>query len=398
MSSPYVVTLKPRRALPFFSRHPWVYAGAIASISGSPDVGAEVVVQSHSGQFIARGLYNPRSKIRVRLYTWEADTPLDEAFWRTKLESALALRRSLFTETPAAKACRLVFSESDGLSGLTVDRFDNWLVIQWTSAALAAKQETILPILGELLAPQGIWQRTERGIGELEGLKIEDTLIAGEQPPRPVFIQENGLQFGVDLVEGQKTGFYFDQRENRKLLERYGQGRLLDLCSYTGSFSITGLQLGGYRSATAVDSSGPALEFARRNAELNGVDSKIQFVEADAFEYLEQLVESETRFDTVVLDPPKMARTRGGLERAVKGYLRLNRTSMQVLAPDGILITCSCSGHLSREDFEQVMAKASLDAGRTVQILEQRGAAPDHPVSASCLETNYLKCFVCRVS
>ncbi len=392
-----VVTLKPRKALPFFSRHPWVFAGGIGSVSGSPEVGAEVVLKSHEGQFIARGLYNSNSKIRVRLYSWDKEQACDHSLWQQRIDAAIDLRKSLFEGTPALKACRLVFSEADGLSGLVVDCINDWIVTQWTSAALVTHQEAINQILNDRLAPKGIWQRTEKGMNELEGLTIQDGLLSGEEPPRPLFVEENGLKFGVDLQEGQKTGFYFDQRENRAQAARFARGKVLDLCCYSGSFSLNMARQERCESVIGVDSSESALDLARYNAELNRLIHKTSFINSDAAPYLENAVEEGQRFDTIVLDPPKMTRTQGGLNRAIKGYVKLNRLAMQALNPNGILITCSCSGHISRETFEQILLSASLDAKRTVQILEQRGQAADHPVSAACLETNYLKCFICRV-
>ncbi|WP_417850027.1 class I SAM-dependent rRNA methyltransferase [Thalassoglobus sp.] len=394
-----VVTLKPKKALPFFSRHPWMYANAIKTITNSPDVGAEVVVLSNDGKFIGRGLYNPQSKIRVRLYSWEEEQLLERPFWERRIKAAIDLRRKLFGDGPAWKACRLIFSESDGLSGLTVDRVDDWLVVQWTSAALIKHQAEILEILQAELSPKGIWLRTEKGIKELEGLDVSDGLLSGERPPRPLFIEENGLQFGVDLVEGQKTGFYFDQRENRKAFAGYADGaNVLDVCCYTGSFALNAAKQPGCQHVHAIDSSASALELAKGNAELNELSAKITFQHADAFDALEELVAEKKRFDLIILDPPKMARTRGGLSRAIKGYVRMNRMAMELMNPNGILMTCSCSGHVTHEDFEQVVARAALDANKTVQILEERGQAPDHPVISSCLETSYLKTFICRVS
>jgi len=393
-----VVILKPRRALPFFSQHPWVFAGAIGSVSGRPDVGTEVLVRSHEGKFIARGLFNPHSNIRVRLYRWEEDSHLDEDFWKARVRSAVQFRQKLFAGTPTEAACRLIFSEADGLSGLIVDRINDWLVVQWTSAALHLQQQAILEELQSRLAPKGIWLRTEKGIKVQEGLEIEDGLLAGESPPATLEIEENGLKLAVDLQAGQKTGFYYDQRENRRLLGTYGRGgRVLDLFCYSGAFALSAVKLGQANEVVAVDSSNAALELARRNAELNGMSDQLAFHCEDGFEFLDAQVEACEKYDVVVLDPPKLARSRSGLERAAKAYVRLNQLAMKVLNPDGILITCSCSGHVQREDFQQIIARASLEAGRRVQILEERGQAADHPVSTSCLETSYLKCTVCRV-
>lgn len=393
-----VVILKPRRALPFFSQHPWVFAGAIGSVSGRPDVGAEVIVRSHEGRFVARGLFNPNSNIRVRLYSWEEQQSLDDDFWQARVSSAVRFRQKLFAGSSIINACRMIFSESDGLSGLTVDRINDWLVVQWTSAALALRQPAILAELQSLLAPRGIWLRTEKGIKAQEGLEVEDGLLTGEVPPTSLEIEENDLRLSVDLQAGQKTGFYYDQRENRRLMGSYVRGgRVLDMFCYSGAFAVGAAKLGAATEVVAVDSSNSALALAARNAELNGVADRISFQCEDAFDFLESQVAVGEKYDVVVLDPPKLARSRSGLERAAKAYVRLNQLGMLVLKPDGILITCSCSGHVQRDDFQQIIARASLEAGRRVQILEERGQAPDHPVSVSCLETSYLKCTVCRV-
>jgi 23S rRNA (cytosine1962-C5)-methyltransferase len=392
-----VVTLKPRHALPFFSQHPWVFPGAIQSVSGLPEVGTAVQVRSHEGKFIAHGLFNPGSKIRVRLYSWEEDRPLNEDFWRERLTRAIRFREQLFAGTTDGNGCRLVFSEADGLSGLTIDRMNDWLVLQWTSAALQQREQVIVETLQALLNPRGIVLRTERGMKELESLDVNDGLLCGELPPRSLQIEENGLKFLADLQAGQKTGYYFDQRQNRRLLQRYGSGRLLDLCCYTGAFALVGAASGRFSEVIGVDSSQPAIELARKNAELNGLAQSTQFHAGDMGEFLQSQIDQQQLADTIVLDPPKLARTRSGLERAARAYVRLNRLAMQALKPDGILMTCSCSGHVSRTDFEQILLRAALEAGRQVQILEECGQAADHPVSISCLETGYLKCFVCRV-
>ncbi len=392
------VILQKRRALPFFSHHPWVFAGAIQRVEGDPQPGAEVQVRSFEGKFIGRGLYNPNSQIRVRLYGWDEVRPLDDAFWTERIEQAIALREQLWGETPASRACRLIFSEGDHLSGLIVDRYSDWLLVQWTSLALAARQDLILDVLERRLQPRGIWLRTERGIGEAEGLEATDGLIRGVPPERPVMIEEHGLQLAVDVVEGQKTGYYFDQRDNRVAAARYVAGRrVLDAFCYSGGFGLAAARLGGAASVVCVDSSAAALESARTNVELNALGPRFEFVRSDVAPYLEAAIASGERFGAIVLDPPKMARTRPGLERAVKGYVRLNRQAMQVLEPGGILVTSSCSGLVDRELFLDLLAQAALDAGRSLQLLEVRGQAADHPVSAHCRESAYLKCVIARV-
>ena len=250
----------------------------------------------------------------------------------------------------------------------------------------------------EKLQPAGIWLRTEKGIRESEGLVLTDGLVQGRGPPRPLFIEEHGIRYGVDVVEGQKTGFYLDQRENRSAVARYvGGHRVLDLFCYTGGFGLAAVKLGGARSVLGVDVSTPALSMARSNVEINGVAHCFHFEHAAAFDALEQLRAAGELFDTVILDPPKMTRHRAGLKKALRGYYSLNRLVVDLLRPSGLLVTCSCSGLISRDDFEQMLASVSLRANRRIQILETRSQATDHPTSVDCLETNYLKCYICRV-
>ncbi len=391
------IWLKPRKVRPFFGRHPWVLDTAIARIDGQAADGDVVDLISDKGRFVARGLYNSRSRIRVRLYTWQASEPLDDTFWRKRLEAAFALRRDLgFTDLRGG--ARLVFSEADGLSGLIVDRYGEYLAVQTTALAMAQRLDHLTPILVELARPRGIMLRGERGLAQIEGLHQQDGLHWGQKPDGPIFIEEHGLRYGVDLGEGQKTGFYLDQRENRRAAASYCRGRrVLDLFCYSGGFGLCALSFGGAREVLAVDGSQKALALARANAELNGV-TNIRFETGDGFETLDSLRQAGERFGAVVLDPPKFARSRAALDDALMAYHRLNRTAAEILEPGGILVTCSCSGHVTREDFLHMLAGVAQRSGRDIQVLEQRGAAPDHPVSASCLEGEYLKCFICRVS
>jgi 23S rRNA (cytosine1962-C5)-methyltransferase len=385
--------------MPFFNRHPWVFGGAIDRIEGSPQPGDEVVVHSSDGEFIARGLFNPHSQIRVRLYSWNENVPLDREFWSRQLDRAIEMRRSLFPDAGPETAYRAVYSESDGISGLIVDRYGDYLLTQFTSLALAARRDMLVELLQAKLQPAGIWLRTEKGIREGEGLELIDGLIAGREPPRPMFIEEQGIRFGVDVVEGQKTGFYLDQRENRMAAARYLRGcRVLDLFCHSGAFGLFALKHGGASEVLGIDVSEPALSLARANADLNDVASQIRFEHEKAFEALERLSSEGEQFDAVILDPPKMTRHRSGFEKALRGYFSLNRLALDVLKPGGLLVTCSCSGLVGRHDFEDMLATVSLRANRPIQILEARGQAPDHPVSVHCLETNYLKCYICRVT
>jgi 23S rRNA (cytosine1962-C5)-methyltransferase len=393
------VRLKPRRALPFFGHHPWVFAGAIERIEGEPAPGSEVALYASDGQFIAAGLYNPASQIRVRLYSWTEGQSLDAELWSARLDAAIELRQSIYGPFHAENACRLVFSEADGLSGLVVDRYGDWLSVQFTALGLWQRRELIFDVLETRLKPRGIWLRTEKGMRESEQLEMSDGLARGQEPQRPLFIAENDLRFGVDVVQGHKTGFYLDQRENRRAAARYMAGhRVLDLFCYTGAFGIAALKQGGARAVHAIDSSETALALARANAELNQVSADIRFEKADTFEALGRLAAAGELFDTVILDPPKMTRHRAGIDKALRGYHSLNELAVGVLKPGGILVTCSCSGLVGRDDFVAMLAAVSQRTGGPIQILESRGQAPDHPVSVHCLESGYLKCYICRVA
>lgn len=392
------VILKPKRALPFFSRHPWVFSGAIKRIEGSPDPGSVVSLHASDGEFIARGLFNPHSNIKVRLYAWDEGAELDADFWSRRLDAALALRRRLFPEADSETAYRAVFSESDGLSGLTVDRYGDFLLVQFTSLALWKRKELFTELLQEKCRPEGIWLRTEKGIRESENLEQADGLIAGKEPPRPLTIREHGVEYGVDVVTGQKTGTFLDQRDNRAAAARYmADHRVLDLFCYTGGFGIAALKLGGARSVLAADVSEPALEQAQTNARRNGVAEAIEFEKSKAYDQLEKLADLGQMFDSVILDPPKMTRHRAGVTKALRGYHSLNRLAVDRLRPGGILVTCSCSGLVSHGEFTKMLADVSVRSDRAIQFLEQRGQAADHPVSAHCPESDYLKCVICRV-
>ena len=347
---------------------------------------------------MAQGLFNPHSKIKLRLYSWETARELDDSFFTSRLDAAIALRRRLFPTWTATTAFRLVASEGDGLSGLTVDRYGDWLVVQFTSAALAARRDAILQHLQATVQPRGIVLRTEKNIGSAEGLELADGLATGEPPPRPLFIEEHGLRYGVDLLEGQKTGFYLDQRDNRLAAAGLvAGGRVLDLFCYSGGFGLTALHSGGAAQVVGVDVSQAAVTLAQENASLNGLSDRTQYHVRPAFEALEQFVAAGERFDMVVVDPPKMTRTRHTVDKALKGYFSLNRLAVDLLPPGGLLVTCSCSGLVGRDDFEQLLGTVAMRAGRDIQVLSARGTAPDHPVLISCPESNYLKCYICRV-
>lgn len=387
------ILLKAKRARPFFGMHPWVYAGAIERIEGEPKDGDIVDLVSHANNFVARGLYNSQSKIRVRLYTWDPTQNLDADFFRRQLQNALRLRRDILRiDGPS----RLVFSEGDGLSGLTIDEFDRYLIVQFTSLAMAMRREMFADLLTELVQPAGIYLRTERGVGQLEGLQLQDGPLRGESPG-VVTIEEHGVKIQVNLTEGQKTGYYLDQRDNRLAVARLAVGRrMLDAFCYSGGFSLQALRAGA-ASTLGIDASEPALALARTNAQLNGFTNAV-FEKADVFNRLDSLVDAGERFGVVVLDPPKFARSTSAIDEALRGYRRLIQQALKLLEPDGILAMCCCSGLIERQMIHDLLAQEASQTRRLLQILESRGAAPDHPVSALCPETNYLKCVLCRLT
>ena len=391
------VVLKRQRARPFFGRHPWVLDSAVAAVEGTPGAGDVVDLATHDGRFVARGLWNPHSRIRVRLYAFDAATKLDDAFWRARIGAAVALRKDLGLDDRAG-AARLVNSEGDDLSGLIVDRYGDYLAVQVTALAMATRLEVFCDALEAAVAPRGILLRgAERGLAKLEGLALPDRLIRGAAPTGPIFVHEHGLRFGVDLAEGQKTGYYLDQRDNRHAAARHARGRrVLDMFCYSGGFAVACAVSGGARSVLAVDASGRAVALARANAELNAATT-VTAEESDAFDKLDALAAAGERFGMIVLDPPKFARSRAAADDALRAYHRINRVAVGLLEPGGILVTCSCSGSVTRDDFHRMLAGVAQRAGRPIQILESRGAAPDHPVSASCLEGEYLTCVIARV-
>ena len=392
------VLVKSKRARPFFGRHPWVLDTAIDRVEGTPADGDVVDLATHEGRFIARGIWNASSRLRVRLYAFESDVPLDAPFWRSRIDAAIALRRTLGLDDRAG-AARLINSEGDDLSGLIVDRYGDHLAIQVTSLAMAGRLDAICDALEAAVKPAGILLRgADRGLSKLEGLHLPDRVIRGTAPEGPVFIREGSLSWGVDLTEGQKTGFYLDQRENRRaaaLLAR--DRRVLDLFCYSGGFAVTCAITGSARNVLAVDGSAKATALARANADFNGA-ANVTVETADAFARIDSLAAAGEKFGMVILDPPKFARSRGAIEEALRAYHRINRVAVDLLEPGGILVSCSCSGSVSRDDFLEMLSAVAQRSGRQIAMLECRGAAPDHPVSASCLEGEYLKCVIARVA
>ncbi|MCA9185760.1 MAG: class I SAM-dependent rRNA methyltransferase [Pirellulaceae bacterium] len=396
------VVLKRRKARPFFAHHPWVYHSAIGEVEGQLRDGDVVDVCNERGEFIARGIYNSRSRLRVRLYTWNADQGLDAEFWTQRFRRAIELRHQLGAFQPQ-RATRLIYSEADGLSGLIIDKYDNHLVAQINSLAIGVRWHWLAPLLTdtlELFTPStsSIVVRCDKSVSADEGLPSSDPYVMDGNEQPPITIMEHGLAYEVDLLRGQKTGCYLDQSDNHVAVAKYMRDRrVLDLFCYAGAFGLNALARGGAREVIGVDSNKHVISVAQQNAANNRL-TNIQFETSDAFDYLRGCQEQGQRFGAVILDPPKFARTRSRIEAAMRAYHRLNSQAVDVLEPNGILATCSCSGGVSRELFLSMLADVACRAGRDIQVLEQRGAAADHPVSSCCPESDYLKCFICRVS
>lgn len=389
------VRLKPRKAQPFFCRHPWVRETAIAALSGHPADGDVVDLVSDAGEWIARGIINTNSRIRVRLYTWDREEALDETFWRGRIESALALRSAIGYDDSSG-ACRLINSEADGLSGLIVDRYADHLVVQPTSLALGGRLDSLIDVLVANVSPRSISVHIDEATAKLEGLPAITLDERFQRDEEQIVIEEHGVKFRVPIAHGQKTGFYLDQRENRQAAAKLMAGRkILDVCTYTGGFALAALKAGATH-ATGVDGSEAAITLAKENSALNGFEN-VDFQVADCFDDLATRVQANERFDAIVLDPPKFAAGRRNIDAALRAYHRLNSDAVKLLSPGGILVTCCCSGSVDAHDFFEMLFGVTQKSKRDIQVLAQRGASPDHPVSVTCRESSYLKCFICRV-
>jgi 23S rRNA (cytosine1962-C5)-methyltransferase len=391
------VILKKGREKSVENRHPWIFSGAISRVEGDPANGDVVDVWNHRARFVARGIYNAKSQIQVRLLTWNPNDMIDEDFWRRRLRRAIAGRQALM-ESQDTDAYRLVHAEADGVPGLIVDQYGTWLGVQFLSMAAERYRSAILNTLVDLVGPQGIYERSDVESREQEGLVPIAGPIWGEVPPDLIEIVESGHTFLVDVKLGHKTGFYLDQRENRQKTSKYFAGKeVLNVFAYTGAFAVYAASVGAKRIIN-VDTSEVALQLAERNMRRNGFgDREDVYAVGNAFEILRAYKEAEWKFDVVVLDPPKFAQRKGQVDKATRGYKDINLLAMQLIKPGGVLITFSCSGAVNAGLFQKVLFGAAVDASRTVQIIEHLSQGADHPILLTYPESEYLKGFVCRV-
>jgi 23S rRNA (cytosine1962-C5)-methyltransferase len=390
------VWLKPGKEKSVLHHHPWIFSGAIARMDNGVPPGAIVEVLDAAGNWLARGYLNPHSQIVVRLLTWDESEPIDRAFWEGRLRRAW-LRRTDLQLDASTNAYRIVHAESDGLPGLIVDRYADWLVLQSLTLGIEQWKPLLAELLLEITGSKGVYERSDAEVRSHEGLRFTNGLLMGGQPPSPVVIRELGHLFTVDVYHGHKTGFYLDQRENRNRVGSLcADAQVLNVFAYTGGFAVYALAAGA-RSVTNVDSSKDALRLADANVALNQLPGSVLSLEGDAFQVLRQLRDDGLRYDAVILDPPKFAFSRAQVLAATRGYKDINLLGIQLLRPGGLLATFSCSGLVSEELFQKVVFGASIDAGREVRIIERLSQGSDHPVLLSFPEAAYLKGFLARV-
>jgi 23S rRNA (cytosine1962-C5)-methyltransferase len=391
------VILKHGREKAARNRHPWIYGGAIERITGQAEDGDVVTVRDARGRFLAQGYLNRRSQIVVRLLSWREGERIDDVFWAQRIGAAVQRRRTLDSD-PGTNAYRLVHAEADLLPGLIVDRYADFLVVQCLTLGIARRRREILSALLATTSPAGVYERSDVDVRRYEGLEPATGTWAGIEPPPEIEIRENRHRFLVDLRRGQKTGFYLDQRENRRKLVRYAQGAaVLNAFSYSGAFGVYAAAAGA-GPITNVDTSSEALALARRNAALNGLTREDDvYEEDDVFRALRAYRDRGRAFDLVVLDPPKFAPTRKHVRRASRAYKDINLLAIKLLRPGGILFTFSCSGGIDGALFQKIVFGAAVDAQRDVQIVERLTQGPDHPVLLSFPESAYLRGLVCHV-
>jgi len=385
------VHLKVGREKSVLRKHPWIYSGSITRADEGISPGDTVEVIDSNGKRIARGAYSPDSQIRVRIWTWNPDEHIDTGFFRSRLERAISFRSSLIG-LRITNSYRVIYGEADGLPGLVVDRYGDVLVIQCTTCGAERWRETLVDLLVELLNIQNVYERSDVDIRKLDGLKHRTGLLRGTLPDKYQILHEGGLNCLVDVVDGQKTGFYLDQRDNRSWIELYAENRVtLDCFSYTGGFAISALQ-GGAKSVTAIDTSRENIKLAQQNCELNSFSaSNVEWVEGDVFKELRSFRDRGSQFDLIVLDPPKFAPTSAHIHKAARGYKDINLFAFKLLRPGGMLFTFSCSGGVSRELFQQIIAGAAMDAKVNAKIIARLYQAADHPEILSFPEGGYLK-------
>lgn len=391
------VVLKKGKEKAVHQKHPWVFSGAIDKVKGNPLNGEVIKVLAADQSFLAYGYYNGQSRVAVRLLEWEEDNIIDKAWYEVRLKDAIASRAHLLSDQQT-NTCRLVFSEADYLPGLIVDKYADYLSLQILSAGMENVKAELIEILIAELNPVGIFDKSDANARTHENLEVSQGLLWGETPPEFIEVKENGVCYHINIADGQKSGFYCDQRDNREILAAYTRDKeVLDCFCYSGGFTLNSLKHGA-KHVTSVDSSALAMETLKHNLGLNGfMEHQQTSIQSDVNKQLRVFKEEGKLFDVIVLDPPKYAPSRSALDRAARAYKDLNRLGMLLLKKGGILATYSCSGAVDLETFKQIIAWAALDAGREVQIIKQFHQPEDHPVRISFPEGEYLKGLLLRV-
>ncbi len=383
------LTVLTKRVGPIRGRHPWVFSGALKNIPDGIKSGTPIKLYDEGDFFLAQGYFSSYAQIAVRLWSWNEKDEIDEAFFVSKIQDAYNLRQNLI-EDKKTNSYRVINSENDLLPGLIVDKYDNYLSVQFHNLGIAFWKKEIVSALNKVLKPKGIYERSDVGNREKEG--GAGTGVLSGKVPEKVEILENGYKFFVDIINGQKTGFFLDQRDKRNALQRYCKGKkVLNCFSYTGGFSVYALGAGA-KKVVSVDSSQGALDMAQANMKLNGFDlKKCEFICEDVKKYL-QPETSKIDFEVIVLDPPAFVKDRHKINEGLQGYRKINEAAIRALPVNGILVTASCSQHISLSDFRYMLSEAAGRAGRTVQVLETYTHGIDHPELVAFTEGEYLKC------
>ncbi|EIO3975402.1 class I SAM-dependent methyltransferase [Vibrio vulnificus] len=379
-------------------RHPWIFSRGIDRVEGNPQLGETVDVYGHDGKWLAKAAYSPESQIRARVWSFDKQE-INKAFFVKRIQEAQLLREDVIIRD-GLTGYRLIAAESDGMPGVTIDRYQNFFVCQLLSAGAEHQKQNIVDALIEVFPDCNVYERSDVSVRKKEGLQETTGVLHGEMPPKSVVIEENGVKISVDIVGGHKTGFYLDQRDSRQQAMKYVKDKeVLNCFSYTGGFGLYALK-GGAKRVINADVSQPALDTAKFNAELNEFDiskKRAVFLNADVFKLLREYRDQGTKFDVVIMDPPKFAESKAQLNGACRGYKDINMLAMQILNPGGTLLTYSCSGLMDQVLFQKIIADAAVDAGRSVKFVERFEQAADHPTDTAYPEGFYLKGFACKV-
>lgn len=392
-----IVRLKKGRDKSFNRKHPWIFSGAVDTIQSEPANGATLEILSFDGKLLGRGAYSAKSQITIRVWSFDSEEIIDSVYFQKKILTALNLRKQIL-DFSSTNAYRIINSESDSLPGLVVDYYNEFLVCQFLSAGAEYWKNEIVKQLADIIEPKGIYERSDVEVREKEGLGITKGLLFGEEPPELLEISEHGIKYFVDIRNGHKTGFYLDQRDNRMFLSAFSlNAEVLNCFCYTGGFSLNAFKSGA-KKVTSVDSSSDALQILNKNIELNNFNSSsVKTINDDVFKVFRKFRDSGKEFDVIILDPPKFAESSSQIHQASRGYKDINLLALKLLKQNGTLFTFSCSGHISPDLFQKIVAGAANDSGRNVRIIKYLNQSMDHPVSTSFPEGLYLKGLICKV-